>query len=110
MDEIKLVTSPNEIANSACVPCADWLARQQNGAVWFLVDCIVAEFTGTDGRSGSEADANPSGVPDGSAGLVGTGTGLFYASSEFFVATNRFVERDRASSGASGESGEVRFR
>ena|ERR1700719_2901276 len=109
MDEIKLVTSPNEIAHSASVLYADWLARQPNGAVCFFVDCIVAEFTGTDGRSGSEADASPTGVPDGSAGFFDTGTGLFYGGSEFFFATNHFVEHVRASSGASGESGQVRF-
>jgi hypothetical protein len=105
MDEIKLVTSPNEIAHSASVPYADWLARQPNGAVCFFVDGVVAEFTGTDGRSGSAADARSCCVPDGSAGF--SCTGLFYASSEFFFSTNRFVEHDRASSGASGESGQV---
>jgi hypothetical protein len=92
MDEIKLVTSPNEIAHSDSVPCADWVARQPNGAVCFFVDGFVAEFSGTDGRSGSEADASSCGVPDGSAG---------------FFSTNRFVGHDRASSGASGESGQV---
>ena len=109
MDEIKLVTSPNEIAHSASVPCADWLARQPNGAVCFFVDGIVAEFTGTDGRSGSAADASSCGVPDGRAGFFDTGAGLSCsgAGSEFFFATNRFVEHERASSGASGESGEV---
>ena len=90
MDEIKLVTSPNEIAHSASVPCADWLARQPNGTVWFLVDCIVAEFTGTDGRSGAAAEAS-------SCGITSAG----------FFSTNRFVEHVQASSGASGEFGEV---
>ena len=107
MDEIKLVTSPNEIAHSASVPCADWLACQPNGAVCFFVDGIVAEFTGTDGRSGEAADARSCGVTHGSASLFATGAGLFCASSEFFFSTNRFVEHDRASTGASGESGQV---
>jgi len=109
MDEIKLVTSPNEIAHSASVRCADWLACQPNGAVCFFVDGVVAEFSGTDGRSVSEADTSSCGVPGGSAGRfgTGTGTGLSCTGSEFFFATNRFVEHDRASSGARGESGQI---
>jgi len=103
MGEIKLVTSPNEIAHSASVPYADWLARQPNGTVCFF----VAEFTGTDGRSGAAADASSCGVPDGSANRFDTGTGLSCTGFEFFFATNHFTEHVRASSGASGESGEV---